>query len=450
MRSIRGRLTLMAISTAVLTTLLVVFTLYAGAPAKTFPATDMLSNVVLAWQQGDATALRTLNAYKVQSYIVDANGTVVYTVGSTVCRVGTPITVCFTNIATLNADGRAVTYKGVQMVEAKQTLRDDKHVFVRFYPRIQQNPLLLVLILLVSFIGAIPTALLLSLLTVRPISLRLRNIAKTSTLFASGNLDARTQENKRDEIGQLGQQFDRMAAIIGKQVVELRQLAAQNSELLLVAEQSARIAERVTLSRDLHDSISQHLFSLAMGTSSLPSLMQRNPADATAQAERLAEIAGQAQDDFRAVLTQLRPPLLTSSSTIEAISQLAEQWQTRTGLVLVTNFSLTDAKLPLLIEEVLFRVCQEGLNNVARHAMAQHVSLTLVQNQAHVSLTIQDDGRGFPVSLTPSSSGLGLIGIRERVRAVGGTLEIDHTTTGVGTCLTVCVPLIATQNEVYA
>ena len=449
MHSIRGRLTLMAISTAVLTTLLVVFLLYAGTPAKTLPASDMLSNVLLVWQQGDTTALRTLTGYKAQGYVVDSDGQILYNIGSTSCDIGTSITACFANTGTLHTEGRTVSYKGAQMIEAKQKIRDGNTIFVRFQPQISQNSWLIALILVISFICAMPTAFLLTLLTVRPIASRLRNIAKTSTIFASGNLEARTHEKKRDEIGQLGQQFDQMAAIISKQVVELRQLAVQHSELLLASEQSARITERVTLSRDLHDSISQHLFSLAMGTSSLASLIKRDPFCAATQAEHLAEIANQAQDDFRAVLTHLRPTLLTSTSTIEAIERLTQQWQVHNVLPVETRFSLKNAKLPLLIEEVLYRACQEGLNNIARHAKAQHVVLSLTQDAAHVYLTIQDDGCGFTPSTNQLSVGLGLVGIRERIRAVGGTLAIDHVYDTIGTRLCICVPLAPFPNEVH-
>ena len=272
-------------------------------------------------------------------------------------------------------------------------------------------------------------------LVVAPLLRRLRRIAATSQAVAAGNLEARTNENRFDEIGQLGQQFDHMATTISRQVRELRDLAKSNSMLALAAERNARAAERLALSRDLHDSISQHLFSLAMGTNDLASLIRRDPKKAAVQAEQLSTMATQAQDDLREVLSQLRSET-TGQGLLESVTDFINLWRKRYETSVSLNVHLQSA-LPIVVENVLYRVCQEALNNIARHAKAKNVTVTLKQEKEGFCLQIVDDGQGFDVDA--ENMGFGLLGMRERVRAVGGTLELDSSSQG--TSLQVRIPV---------
>lgn len=283
---------------------------------------------------------------------------------------------------------------------------------------------------------AIPLSLLLSLLVVAPLLRRLQRIAHTSRAVASGNLEARTFETKFDEVGQLGQQFDRMADTIAHQVKELREAAKQNSVLALAAERNTRAAERLALSRDLHDSISQHLFSLAMGTNDLAALIRRNPNKAAVQAEQLSHMAARAQDDLREVLSQLRSETRAGQGLLESLSDFVALWSKRYGIPANLQMQHHDM-LPIVIENVLYRVCQEALNNIARHAEAKHVNILLKLDASRVCLQISDDGKGFDVAA--DNSGFGVLGMRERVRAIGGRLELSSSSRG--TTLKVLVPV---------
>lgn len=282
---------------------------------------------------------------------------------------------------------------------------------------------------------AIPLSLLLSLLVVSPMLRRLRRVSEASRAFAKGELEARTNEKEFDEIGQLGQQFDHMATTISRQVNELRDLAQSNSMLALAAERNARAAERLALSRDLHDSISQHLFSLAMGTNDLANLIRRDPNKAASQAEQLATMASQAQDDLREVLSQLRSEA-TGQGLLESLTEFVHLWRKRYEIPVSLNLHL-QGSLPIVVENVLYRVCQEALNNIARHANAKNVTVTLKQETEGFCLQIVDDGQGF--NIEAENMGFGLLGMRERVRAIGGTLEL--TSSAKGTTLQVRIPV---------
>lgn len=273
---------------------------------------------------------------------------------------------------------------------------------------------------------AIPLTLVLSLVVVSPLLRRLQRVADASRAFARGQLEARTHDKKFDEIGQLGQQFDHMATTISRQVQELRDLAKSNSMLALAAERNARAAERLALSRDLHDSISQHLFSLAMGTNDLANLIRRDPNKAAMQAEQLSVMATQAQDDLREVLSQLRSET-TGQGLLESVTDFINLWRKRYETPVSLNIHLQDA-LPIVVENVLYRVCQEALNNIARHANAKNVNVTLKQEREGFCLHISDDGQGF--NIEAENMGFGLLGMRERVRAIGGTLELNSSPNG--------------------
>jgi two-component system, NarL family, sensor histidine kinase LiaS len=282
---------------------------------------------------------------------------------------------------------------------------------------------------------AIPLTMVLSLLVVSPMLKRLRRVSEASRDFAHGKLEVRTNEKEFDEIGQLGQQFDHMATTISRQVQELRDLAKSNSMLALAAERNARAAERLALSRDLHDSISQHLFSLAMGTNDLAGLIHRDPKKAAAQAEQLSAMATRAQDDLREVLTQLRSQT-TGQGLLESITDFINLWRKRYEMPVSLNVHLQSA-LPIVVENVLCRVCQEALNNIARHAKAKTVAVTLKQETEGFCLQIIDDGQGFNVET--ENMGFGLLGMRERVRSIGGTLELNSSSHG--TTLQVRIPV---------
>jgi NarL family two-component system sensor histidine kinase LiaS len=391
-----------------------------------------------AWQDGSK---QLEVAPEAEVYVVDAAGRVLYTLGATsTCVVGETFGRCRGG-PTLGAQDRRVYEREGHRWEVRRTpLSGGLTLFTQaraftWFDEVRSFVGTLGYYLSFAILSAVPIALLLSLLMARPLVRRLHQIAGASRSFAAGDLSARTGEASDDDVGLLGRQFDAMAATISSQVRELRHLAQENHQLAVVAERHARQAERSALSRDLHDTVSQHLFSLAMGTSDLAGLIRRDPTRAAEQAEQLATIATHAQDELRGVLAQLRPSPLAGRSLLESLQELAENWSK--GRRMDVTIQLTPLHLPLVVEDALYRAVQEALNNIYRHASASHVRLTLRHQAGRVVLCVADDGRGFDADT--AHTGLGLLGMRERLRAVGGDVRVESSR-GVGTKVCLSVP----------
>lgn len=427
MPSLRNTLLLMAVLTTVLTAIAVMAILFwQDLAEEQLSYGVVLDLVVLAEQGGAVTA--TAAGLTMRGYVAAPDGRIRFVYGEAPCTVGEPLERCVPGYQTLDKQGRASRAGEVSWLAFGRTLADGSYVVGQVQPATWRKLLSDYFrntpeVVWLAFISALPIAVALSLVTMRPLTQRLQRITRASRRFAQGDIAARTGEQAGDEIGQLGQQFDAMAATISHQLQELRVLAEQNSALSLALEENARIAERATLARDLHDAVSQNLFSLAMGASNLGALIRQQPVVAVQQAEQLAAIAEEAQEELRSVLRRLRPSLRGDQSLVESLQQLCGEWQARYGIAIDSNFQVGSAALPALLGDLLYRVCQEGLNNVARHAAATQVQVTLVQQPQALLLALVDNGRGFDPKM--QTDGLGLLGMRERVRAVGGTVTIE-------------------------
>jgi two-component system, NarL family, sensor histidine kinase LiaS len=436
--SIRVRLLIISLTTTLFAASTVIAIAYFEGFGEYLPQLRGAAASYLAfkWQGGQPyTSLDTsfLDTAIVQGYIVDGNDRVLYGINPT-CQVGSPLEQCFTEGSSLPEAGHTFTREGERYFEFRERLQENKSAVIRLRinTRLEEFG-----DFLESFwhffrlvvISAVPIALLLSFAIARPVIRRLHRMSEVSKQFAKGDMAVRTHDSVPDEIGQVGRQFDAMAQTISSQLHQLRQLAEENSQLALVSEKNARLAERASLSRDLHDSVSQHLFSLAMGTSELANQIRRNPDKAATQAEQLADIAAKAQDELRSVLMQLRP-VQSKRGLLESLLSLVAQWRLQTGLNVATN--LQPLRVPMMLEDVIYRVTQEALNNVARHADAKKIRVSLEETVNAIQLVVIDDGRGF--ELEQVRMGLGLVGMRERVKSVGGLLNIESGETGTRLC----------------
>jgi signal transduction histidine kinase len=298
---------------------------------------------------------------------------------------------------------------------------------------------------LVATVLATPPALLLAWLLAGPLARRLRAISRTSRSFAAGDTAARIGDRSPDEVGELARQFDEMAGTLTQTIAALRDLARENAELARQAEASARQAERLRLSRDLHDEIAQQLFSLSLRAAALPEQIAREPAEGVTQARAVAAQAERTLLDLRRVLVELRPPALAERGIAEALESRCREWGQAHNIAVECVVALGGQPIPQSVEDVAYRVAQEALGNIVRHAGARHVSVALMVGRARLTLSITDDGRGFDPAAPAPAGHLGLVGMRERARAVGGTLDIESEP-GRGTTLRLSVPLA--QQEV--
>jgi NarL family two-component system sensor histidine kinase LiaS len=286
-----------------------------------------------------------------------------------------------------------------------------------------------------------PVALLLVWLTVRPLVRRISRIAKTSQEFAGGDLQVRVQDKHGDEVGQLGQHFDSMADALQQNVHMLRDLAQRNTALTQQAEQLAIQAERARLSRDLHDAIAQRLFSLTVSTSTLPALIEENQQRGVQQAQSIATLAEQTLLDLRTLLVDLRPASVSQNGLADWLHHFCQEWEQQHTISLELSVMLSGEYLSANVESALYYIVQEALSNVVRHAQASQVSVSLVEGRQQIILSITDNGIGFPIHTPAIIPGkFGIMGMRERAAALGGTLAIESDT-AEGCTIRVTLPL---------
>lgn len=212
-------------------------------------------------------------------------------------------------------------------------------------------------------------------------------------------------------------------------------------DLRVQAGELAASEERARLARELHDSVTQALFSMSLQTRAAELLLRTDPSAASEKLAALRDLQRDALAEMRSLIFELRPGGLAEQGLAHALRTHATAIEGRIGLPVVFEARVpTDAPRPSTeVEEALYRVAQEALHNVVRHATARHVRLSLVQDSARVRLVIADDGVGFDPAAVPTGH-LGLEGMRARVARFHGRLEIVSRAGG-GTRITATVPL---------
>lgn len=215
-------------------------------------------------------------------------------------------------------------------------------------------------------------------------------------------------------------------------------LAIENARLYERAQYAAAAEERNRLARELHDAVTQTLFSASLIADVLPRLWERSPEQARQRLAELRELTRGALAEMRTLLLELRPASLMEISLDDLLRQLAEAIIGRARLPIEVQV-VGRGDLPAEIRVALYRIAQESLHNIARHAAADQVQIWLHYQPERVLLTIRDDGRGFNPEVVPvNSMGLGIM--RERAGKIGATLTIES---GIneGTQVTVVWPI---------
>jgi signal transduction histidine kinase len=283
--------------------------------------------------------------------------------------------------------------------------------------------------LLVSLLIAAPIGGLFGLITTRGLVRRLHTLVEASTSFANGDYTQRLQVRHPDEVGQLEQQFNRMA----------EQLVASIAQRQALAEQNARMQERSRISRDLHDAVSQNLFSLRTLIDGLQTAIGAGAGKTSLQPRiaLLEQTTNTMTREMRALLLEMRPPQLEGLTLAEALEALAEAYTSRLGIAVTTT--IVPVVLSPTTEQTLLRIAQEALSNAARHANASLVTLSLAPGEQMACLTVTDNGRGVSLDEGGATHGLGLRLMQERVQELEGTFLLE-TAPGQGTRLEICVP----------
>jgi signal transduction histidine kinase len=200
---------------------------------------------------------------------------------------------------------------------------------------------------------------------------------------------------------------------------------------------AAQELERRRLARELHDETGQTLTSVLLG---LQAIIEAPDCEyAVAEAERLRGLVTQALQDVRRLAVELRPKALDDFGLLPALKRLGSGFSEQTGIRVEVESFLGERRLPSEIETALYRIVQESLTNVVKHARASSVSVLVTRKSGSVIAVIEDDGRGFDAG-TGRGEGLGLMGMEERVALLDGRLQIESSE-GAGTTIVAEVPL---------
>jgi two-component system nitrate/nitrite sensor histidine kinase NarX len=249
-------------------------------------------------------------------------------------------------------------------------------------------------------------------------------------------------KTKSGVIGVLDVQSDQVNAFDESDLAVLQSLAHQaaiaieNAQLYEQAQQTAALEERGRLARDLHDAVTQTLFSASLIAEVVPTVWEGDQEEGRELLQELRQLTRGALAEMRTLLLELRPAALSETSLDELLRQLGEAVTGRSG-VPVTVTVEGECDLPSDVHVALYRISQEALNNVVKHARASEVEVSLRctslrdaadgEKRDVVELQVSDDGCGFdPSSIPPDRLGLGII--RERAEAIGATLEIESET----------------------
>ena len=231
-----------------------------------------------------------------------------------------------------------------------------------------------------------------------------------------------------DDDRRLGEMFAQRAAV----AVDLSRRVAQDALRRIVAAQEL---ERQRLARELHDETGQALTSILLGLRTIESA--DTPDGVEAAAAELRELVLSTLHDVRRLAVELRPKALDDFGLEPALERLTTTFAEQTGIAVDYHARIPE-RLPADVETALYRIVQEALTNIVKHAEATRVSVVVTRQQNSVKAVVEDDGVGFDRAMT-REDGLGLLGMRERVQLVGGRFTIESTA-GSGTTVAAEVP----------
>jgi two-component system, NarL family, sensor histidine kinase LiaS len=258
------------------------------------------------------------------------------------------------------------------------------------------------------------------LLAARNLTSRLERISKAADAWGRGDLSAVIPDRAEDELGRLATRLNAMAS-------ELREVVALRQEL-------ATLGERNRLARDLHDTVKQQSFALAMQIGAAQAALGKDPAEVEKRLSDSEMLARSVQQELVGLIKELQPPSArTGKSFAEAVREYTADWSRLSGIAADVTIDHA-APLPPGVEHAFFRVIQEALSNVLRHSRATRVGVRVDSDApGRVRLSVADDGTG----LEPAAAGrgMGLENMRERAEALPGGWFALRATNGHGTCV---------------
>jgi signal transduction histidine kinase len=260
-----------------------------------------------------------------------------------------------------------------------------------------------------------------------------RKQAEEALRDAYNDLEQRVEERTRE--------LSRVNENLQTEIIKHKESETARLELLrrLV---SAQEEERCRISRELHDQTGQHLTALLLGLKTLNSSTGNGSSSLHKSLFQLQKLTERLVDEAHHLAWELRPAALDDLGLETAISNYVEKWSERHSIPLDFHSGLANLRLPPPVETAVFRIVQEALTNILKHAEATRVSVMLEYRYDELLVIVEDNGRGFQLDVpltVKAPGGLGLVGIRERVALVGGKLNIESEP-GSGTTLAIRIP----------
>jgi PAS domain S-box-containing protein len=215
-------------------------------------------------------------------------------------------------------------------------------------------------------------------------------------------------------------------------------MAIENAQLYDKSRQLAALGERQRLARELHDSVSQALYGISLGTHTAIALIKRDPEKLDDVLKYILSLAEAGLTEMRALIFELRPDSLETDGLVGALNRQAAATQARRGVTVKTNLC-DEIQMPIEVKEALYRIAQEAMQNAIKHANPTEIFLELSCSGHFVDMLVTDDGKGFdPSQAFPGH--LGLRSMSERATRLGGKMEIDSAP-GKGTRVKVKLPI---------
>jgi signal transduction histidine kinase len=238
------------------------------------------------------------------------------------------------------------------------------------------------------------------------------------------------------------------AALMQQVAIQTAQLQLVNTQLIQARQLSEHLqetleADRTRISREIHDQLGQLLTVLKFDVNFIKTRVNSDPINRQSVHDKAVEMMALIDDTIetvRHIAADLRPSLLDDLGLVAALEWHADSFQTRTGVACEVISNALQVQLDRNARTSLFRITQEALTNVTRHAQATRVYITLIEEDDGLTLAVQDNGKGIANPANPAPKSLGLLGIEERARLLGGTAQITSQA-GKGTTITIRIPL---------
>ncbi|HLG39734.1 MAG TPA: HAMP domain-containing protein [Chitinophagaceae bacterium] len=281
----------------------------------------------------------------------------------------------------------------------------------------------------------------------RSITRPLNKLTTASAAIAGGDYFFPVGINRRDEVGKLAGAFNTMAEQVHKAQENLEQKIRETAEMneklrnLSAHLQNVQEEERKHIAREMHDELGQLLTGFKMDISWLnKTLANHNNPFVNEKLESMSAIVDDSVKFIRKLAAELRPSILDDLGLIAALEWQSQEFEKRYGIKVEFQSQLDQLDVSTVVATGLFRMYQESLTNVARHAEAKKVSANLEATKDKICFSISDDGKGFDMNTAGSAKTLGLLGMKERAVVIGGNLEINSEP-GKGTTIVIEVPL---------